>query len=101
MQIAYHFGYARTVLIGVDHSFAFGGKPNEQLTSAGIDPNHFNSNYFGPGTQWHAPDLALSEVAYQMAKEAFQADGREIIDATEGGALQVFKKMDLEAALSR
>lgn len=99
MQIAYHIGYRRVVLIGVDHAFTFEGRPNEKLTARDADPNHFDPNYFGPGTEWHAPDLALSEVSYRMAKQAFERDGREIVDATEGGKLQIFRKMPLEQAL--
>lgn len=99
MQIAYHIGYRRVVLIGVDHAFTFEGRPNEKLTARVADPNHFDPNYFGPGTEWHAPDLALSEISYRMAREAFERDGREIIDATEGGRLRIFQKMPLERAL--
>lgn len=99
MQIAYHIGYRRVVLIGVDHAFTFEGKPNDRLMAREADPNHFDPNYFGPGTEWHAPDLALSEISYRMAKEAFERDGREIVDATEGGMLQIFQKMPLEEAL--
>ncbi len=99
MQIAYHVGYRRVVLIGVDHAFTFEGRPNEKLLARDADPNHFDPNYFGPGTEWHAPDLALSEISYQMAREAFERDGREIIDATEGGKLQIFRRMSLERAL--
>lgn len=101
MQIAYHIGYARVVLIGVDHSFVFEGKPNERLTASRPDPNHFDSDYFGDGVQWHAPDLALSETAYKMAGTAFAKDGREIVDATMGGRLQVFRKLSLAEALER
>lgn len=101
MQIAYHIGYKRVVLIGVDHSFSFDGKPNERLTARHADPNHFDPNYFGPGTDWHAPDLVLSEAAYLMAGSAFEQDGRDIVDATEGGRLRVFRRMRLEEALGR
>ncbi|MGO4835902.1 hypothetical protein AB4144_27045, partial [Rhizobiaceae sp. 2RAB30] len=101
MQIAYHIGYTRVVLIGVDHSFAFEGEPNELLTASGSDPNHFDSRYFADGVQWLAPDLALSEIAYRMADAAFASDGREIVDATTGGRLQIFRKLSLEEGLQR
>jgi len=99
MQIAYHLGYRRVVLIGVDHRFTHEGKPNEKLLSTDTDPNHFTGSYFGPGTYWHAPDLAMSEVAYRLADDAFRKDGREIIDATEGGALRIFPRHNLSEAL--
>lgn len=99
MQIAYHLGYSRVVLIGVDHSFDFVGEPNQRLVAVGPDGNHFSPDYFSNGAEWHAPDLALSEKSYAMARDAFAADGREIVDSTEGGQLRIFPQMTLEEAL--
>lgn len=96
LQLAYHMGFSTVVLIGVDHSFASKGKANETVVSQGDDPNHFNPKYFGKGFRWQLPDLDMSEVAYQLAKEAFEADGRQVLDATIGGQLQVFPKVDFD-----
>ena len=97
LQLAYHMGFSTVVLIGVDHSFASKGKPNETVVSEGDDPNHFNPNYFGKGFRWQLPDLDTSEVAYTMAREAYAADGRQVLDATIGGKLQVFPKVDYDS----
>lgn len=94
MQIAYHLGCAKVILIGVDHSFSTPGPPNQTVVSQGDDPNHFDPGYFGKGFRWQLPDLELSEVAYRMAREAFARDGREVVDATIGGKLEVFPKVD-------
>jgi hypothetical protein len=96
MQLAFHMGFKQVVLIGVDHSFATQGKPNTTVVSGGDDPNHFNPGYFGKGFRWQLPDLETSEIAYAMAREAFKKDNREIIDATVGGKLTVFPKVDYE-----
>jgi len=42
-------------------------------------------------------DLETSELAYRLAKYHFEQDGREILDATVGGKLQVFKKVDYQS----
>ena len=94
MQTAYYLGFSQVILIGVDHNFATKGKPNETVVSQGDDPNHFNAGYFGKGFRWQLPDLDTSERAYTMAREAYSRDGREIIDATVGGKLQVYHKVD-------
>ena len=99
LQIAYHLGFSRVVLIGVDHSFRFEGMPNGKLIATGDDPNHFDPRYFSGGAEWHAPDLSLSEVAYGMANDAFRADGRVILDATARGQLRVFPRLPLDEAL--
>jgi len=94
MQIAYFMGFKEVILIGVDHSFTTKGKPNETVISQGDDPNHFNPAYFGKGFRWQLPDLETSELAYRMAKKAFEEDDRKVIDATVGGKLTIFQKAD-------
>ncbi|MBW2725560.1 MAG: hypothetical protein JRE71_14335 [Deltaproteobacteria bacterium] len=98
LQVAYYMGFHQVVLIGVDHSFTDKGTPNRTETrTAELDENHFHPNYFPKGSRWQLPDLPRSEAAYRLAREAFEADGREIIDATAGGALEVFEKVDYDA----
>jgi glycosyltransferase involved in cell wall biosynthesis/tetratricopeptide (TPR) repeat protein/SAM-dependent methyltransferase len=94
LQLAYFMGFSEAVLIGVDHHFATAGQPNQEVVSSGDDPNHFHPDYFGKGVRWHLPDLQNSEVAYRLAKQAFEADGRRILDATVNGRLTVFPKVD-------
>jgi hypothetical protein len=94
MQIAFHMGFQKVILIGVDHSFATKGKPHKTVVSEGGDPNHFDPKYFGKGIRWQLPDLETSEFAYGLARQSFEEAGREIVDATVGGQLQVFAKVD-------
>jgi len=94
LQLAYHMGFETAILIGVDHSFSTQGKPNTTVVSQGDDPNHFAANYFGKGFRWQLPDLDTSERAYWMAKHAYERAGRRVLDATIGGKLQVFPKVD-------
>lgn len=101
MQAAYYFGFSEVVLIGVDHSFATKGAPHTVVTSTGADPNHFDPRYFGAGYRWQLPDLETSELAYGLAREAFERDGRRIVDATVGGKLEVFPKVDYTTIVRR
>ena len=39
------------------------------------------------------------QVAYELARNAYEADGRRIVDATVGGKLTIFPKGDLDTAL--
>lgn len=96
LQVAYFFGFSEVVLIGVDHNFVTQGKPNLTITSQGDDPNHFHPGYFGKGFRWQLPDLETSEIAYRVAKQAYEADGRKVIDATVGGKLRVFPRVDYD-----
>jgi Protein of unknown function DUF115 len=94
LQLAYHMGFQQVILIGVDHNYTATGKPNTTVVSQGDDPNHFSPSYFGKGFRWQLPDLETSEIGYAMAREAYQKSGREILDATIGGKLTIFPKVD-------
>jgi hypothetical protein len=97
MQVAYYLGFDKVILVGVDHSFTTQGQPHAAVVSQGDDPNHFDSQYFGKGFRWQLPDLEASEQAYRMAKFHFERAGRKIVDATIGGKLQVFPKVDYQS----
>ncbi|HLF73988.1 MAG TPA: 6-hydroxymethylpterin diphosphokinase MptE-like protein [Anaerolineales bacterium] len=94
LQLAFHLGFQQVILIGVDHNFKSRGEANKTVVSQGDDPNHFAPNYFGKGAKWQLPDLDTSEVGYSLAREAYRRAGREVIDATVGGKLTIFPKVD-------
>ncbi len=94
LQVAYYLGFSQVILVGVDHNYVTQGKPNATVVSQGDDPNHFNPNYFGKGFRWQLPDLLQWEDAYRLARRTYEADGRCVQDATIGGKLQVFDKVD-------
>ena len=78
LQLAYHMGFTKVILIGVDHNFASQGKPNTTVTSTGDDPNHFSGAYFGKGFRWQLPDLETSERGYRnwRARPTKRTDAR-------------------------
>lgn len=92
LQVAYFLGFQKVIIIGMDHNFAYTGKPNEAHTMQGADPNHFAPGYFAAGQQWDNPDIENSEASYRLAKHVFEKDGREIIDATLDGHCTIFEK---------
>lgn len=97
LQLAYHMGFQQVILIGVDHNFSTQGKPNSTVVSQGADPDHFHPDYFGRGFRWQLPDLDTSERAYTMAHRAFSQAGRQVLDATITGKLQVFPKIEYDS----
>lgn len=93
LQLAYYLGFSEVILIGVDHSFSTSGAPHKLVTSTGDDPNHFDPSYFGKGFRWQLPDLHQSEIGYAEMKKIFEDAGRQVLDATVDGQLQVFPKV--------
>jgi len=91
LQIAFYMGFAEVVIIGMDHRYQFAGKPHQVTHLDGPDTNHFSSDYFA-GQTWQNPDLRRSEVSYAAARQVYERAGRQIIDATQGGACTVFRR---------
>lgn len=102
LQLAYFMGFSEVDLIGIDHSYTIPTDAeisNVRETGADIlsnsgDPNHFHPDYFGKGYRWHDPKVDRMERAYVRALQAFGADGRIIRNATVGGKLEVFERVN-------
>ena len=97
LQLAFHMGIEKAILIGVDHNFADKGEANKTIVSQGDDANHFMPNYFGKGVKWQLPDLDTSEIGYALARDAYRKAGREVVDATVGGKLKIFPKVEYDS----
>lgn len=94
LQLAFYMGFEKVILIGVDHNFTSKGDANKTVVSNGADPNHFDPRYFGKGFRWQLPDLDTSEIGYRMARRHYEQAGRVVLDATVGGKLTIFPKVD-------
>lgn len=102
MQIAYYMGCNPVYIIGIDHNYSVDTanqciQEGNLLTSVKDDPNHFDSRYFGKGKRWHTPRVDRMEAAYHIAKKAYEDDGRKIFNATAGGKLEVFPRVNFES----
>ena len=97
LQLAYYLGFTAVYLIGMDFSYAIPQSAEingATIISADDDPNHFHPDYFGKGKKWHDPKLDRVLMNYKKCKEAFEADGRKIYNATIGGKLELFERVD-------
>ncbi|MXO67070.1 hypothetical protein [Altericroceibacterium endophyticum] len=99
LQFAYYMGADPVIIVGVDHNFDRTGDSNVYEKRVGADVNHFDPNYFAGGTIWGIPNLNASEEVFLRAKQAFDKDNRKIYDATVGGKLQIFDKIDIDTAV--
>ena len=95
LQLAFHMGFQDVALIGCDHTFATKGRANTTVVSGDKDLSHFDPNYFAGGAKWQLPDILQSEVSYGLARDVFEAHGRCLVNATEGGELEIFERMSL------
>lgn len=104
LQLAYYMGFSEVILIGMDFSYTVPDSAiveGNRILSQGDDPNHFHPDYFGKGKVWKDPKLDRVLANYQLAKLMFEADGRRIVNATHGGKLELFDRVEYRRAIGR
>ncbi len=102
MQLAYFMGFTEVYLIGMDFNYIIPAehkRSGNHILSTTDDPNHFHKDYFGKGKTWKDPKLDRVAANYRQAKNSFEAVGRKIYNATVGGQLEIFDRVDYDALL--
>lgn len=97
LQLAFLMGFKEVYMIGYDHSYTIPKTvllEHSKITSTEDDVNHFHPDYFGKGYRWHDPRTDRMEAAYKKAKIYFEAANKKIYNATVGGKLEVFERVD-------
>lgn len=100
LQLAYFMGFSEVYLIGMDFSYQV---PQTTIINGGVylstgdDPNHFHPQYFGSGKTWHDPKLDRVERAYKLARLVYESSNIKLYNATLGGKLEVFERVDYNA----
>lgn len=100
IQLAYYMGFSEVYLIGFDHSYKIPSNAEisgSKILSTSDDPNHFHPGYFGKGYRWHDPKVDRMEKSYVKAKQVFESEGKKIYNATAGGHLEVFERVDYQS----
>lgn len=99
-QIASYLGFKKIYMIGMDFDYV---KPAHVIESGNIwlstgdDPNHFHKDYFGSGKRWKDPQLDQVLRNYKNAHKFFQEQEVEIYNATVGGKLEEFPRVDFNS----
>ncbi len=97
LQLAYYLGFKEVFLIGMDFSYKIPETAiveGKEIESTEDDINHFHPEYFGKGKKWHDPKLENVLKSYKLAKLMFELDNRKIYNATLGGKLEVFERVN-------
>jgi len=99
LQLAYYMGFSTVYLIGFDHSYNIPSDAcieGSKIISQSNDINHFCPEYFGKGYRWHDPLVERMEKSYVKGKKMFELDNRKIYNATIGGKLDVFPRINFD-----
>jgi FkbM family methyltransferase len=114
LQIAMYMGFSEIYLIGCDTSYTIPPDvKKEGMTERGEiglgltstqdnDPNHFDPSYFGKGRKWHDPQVDKMIDHYRYARQVSELRGKtKISNATVGGNLEVFPRVDFNTLFAR
>jgi hypothetical protein len=105
LQMAFYMGFKEVYMIGFDHNYKIpksviiSNKTGTgfDITSTEDDVNHFSKDYFGKGYRWHDPNVERMEVGFRKADEVYKKNGRKVYNATFGGNLNVFERVDYDS----
>lgn len=103
LQLAYFMGFTEVYLIGMDFNYSIPDshkRNGDVLLSDTDDPNHFHKDYFGKGKTYKDPKLDRVLMNYKMANLVYECGGRKIYNATVGGKLELFQRVDYKSLFS-
>lgn len=102
IQIALHLGLNPIYLIGCDHYYPGdkGVSTGELVEDSGIQ-NHFIKEYKIPGEKTISAPIKKMTQAYELARLYSDKKNVKIYNATRGGHLEVFKRINLDDILNQ
>lgn len=96
MQLAVYMGFSEIYLLGVDHSFQTYQDKDGNII---VDPNakdYFCDQYNQDKDQLFIPKLDISTLSYMAAQAYAESHPVTIYNATRGGKLEVFPRVDFD-----
>ena len=104
MQCAVYLGFREIILLGVDHSFVREIRKDGTVEVNKGNKNHFanyqTNDFWGNGlndveTVLFPVDFAT--MAFETAKQYADTHGIKILNATRGGKLEVFERVNFDS----
>lgn len=95
LQFAIYMGFTDIYLIGMDHSFTKEIKKNGEIVINKGITDHFCKEYDNKPIQ--AAPLDNVEDSLRSAKRYAESQGVHIYNATRGGRLEIFKRIDFDS----
>lgn len=99
IQLAWYMGIKEIYLMGMDFHFQ---EPEKEVVEGSKvylcegEVNHFHPDYRKPGEKWYKPNLARQIRSFTAARETIESEGGKIYNATRGGKLEVFERIDFD-----
>ncbi|MGM9536197.1 MAG: 6-hydroxymethylpterin diphosphokinase MptE-like protein [Intestinibacter sp.] len=101
IQFAFYMGFTEIYLIGVDFSYNINQKNENNTYTYQGENNYFIPNYLKKGEVAYTPNVRANLLGFEAARKAIEEEGRIIKNATRGGKLEVFERIDLDELLNQ
>lgn len=91
MDLNYNFSKAKPIMVKLGNNIEHGAfESNENLQ------NHFIKNYLEPGEKTHDTDTKYAKKAFELLEKESINIGIKIFNATRGGKLEAFERIDFD-----
>lgn len=100
VQLAVYMGFTTIYFIGVDHNFSVYQNEKGEIIKDKTVRDYFTDDYNKDKSKLYIPRLDRSTKAFLASKIYCDANNIKIKNATRGGKLEVFERVDLDKLLS-
>lgn len=98
-QLAAYMGFKKIYLIGVDHSFSVMQNDKGEIIRDENAKDYFTDSYNADKDELYIPNLDASTRTFLKMKKNCDAAGIEVYNATRGGKLEVFPRVDFDKVI--
>lgn len=96
LQLAVYMGFKNIYLLGIDHNYSVEREVDGRVISHPSVIDHFDST----DTMENIPQPAKTTLAYQAARNYCENHGISIFNATRGGKLEVYQRVDFDTVIN-
>lgn len=96
IQLAVYMGFHDIYILGVDHHFHISMNAKGELVVDPTAKDYFSDNYNIDKNELYIPNTDESTYTYIAAKKYADANGINIYNATRGGKLEVYPRVDFD-----
>ncbi len=103
LQVLAFMGFSPIYLVGVDldykkHKTVIKHDQGNWTATRDDDPSHFDPRYFGAGAKYHEPSPYYVLISgFPTAKQLLDKKGIRVLNASVGGSLEVFPRVDFRS----
>ncbi len=96
-QVAAYMGFAEICFIGVDHHFRVSQNNQGEIVVDESAKDYFTEKYNEDKDKLYIPNTEKSTLTYVAMKRHCEARGIRVFNATRGGKLEVFERVDFDS----